>query len=110
MVLSLCAVPVLSGSPFEDSKKSDVSVVPSAVSEVAVLSCVLEEAEVSVVREVSVVLLVLVVALDEEEEEEPEPVGLFLPQPAIGRTAQNKAADKIRAKSFFIFILYPFKN
>ena len=104
MVLSLCAVPVLSGSPFEDSKKSDVAVVPSAVSEVAVLSRVLEE------EEVSVVLLVSVVALDEDDEEEPEPVGLFLPQPAISRTAQNKAADKIRAKSFFIFILYPFKN
>ena len=103
MVLSLCEVPVLSGSPFEDSKKSDVS-------EVAVLSCVLEEAEVSVVWEVSVVLLVSVVALDEEDEEESEPVGLFLPQPAISRTAQNKAADKIRAKSFFIIYIISFQK
>ena len=69
MVLSLCAVPVLSGSPFEDSKKSEVPVL-SADSEVPVVSCVLEEAEVSVVREVSVVLLVSVVWLDEEDDEE----------------------------------------
>ena len=57
-MFSALALPVLSGSPFEDSKKSEVPVLSC---------CVLEEAEVSVVREVSVVLLVSDVALDEEE-------------------------------------------
>ena len=65
-------------------------------------------------REVFSVLLVSDVSLDEEEwdeedeedEEDSEPVGLFLPHPAKSNTAQERTAARIRAKSFFIFILY----
>lgn len=98
-MVSVGDVAVLSGSPFEDSKKSDVSVL-SAVSE-----------DETLVREVSSVLLVSDALLDEvewdeDDEEESEPVGLFLPQPARSITAQKRTETAIKAKSFFIFILY----
>lgn len=102
-VSSVWDVAVLSGSPFEDSKKSEVSV-PSSVLEADVLSAVSED-------EVFSVLLVSDISLDEEEwdeedEEDSEPIGLFLPHPDKSNTAHERTAARIRAKSFFIFILY----
>jgi len=103
---------VLSSVPLEDSKKSDVSVsvvseesvvssvfVVSVCSVVCVLSGVVADSELFVVWVVRSVVLVSkrlgVVCVS----------GLVLPQPERAKTAQNTAADTMKSKNFFIFIL-----
>ena len=81
---------VLSSVPFEDSKKSEVFVVREVSEEEVLCDVVVSESMV--------------------EEDVVELEGLFLPQPEKISTAQNKTADNVRIRIFFIFIIYPFEK